>query len=107
MQRVLSVLVLVLACACSRSNVMTTETFNEVSIGSPIALVESKVGKPWRVEESGEGLGTDYIFVQRRYLTPRREQHIHYIFQVDDEGIIFDKKQRLLQDEPMLQWEIK
>lgn len=65
MNKTLCLFSLLLLCACfSRSAVMTADSFDTIQMGTSIAVVESQMGRPYKIHSKG-GNREEYEYIER------------------------------------------
>lgn len=74
------------------SPVMTGQTYDSISIGTPVQVVEKQAGKPYRITDKKEM--KQYYYIERIQTSPSGNAQNTYILTVK-EGIIVDKQCRI------------
>lgn len=72
--------------ACS-SHMMTRQNFQDISLGSSITDVESRVGSPYAVRKGADGT-EEYEYIERYYLNDEVVEENHYILVVKNGQVV-------------------
>jgi len=84
MKHRLSILVLLLLCSCfSRSSYMTSDRFENIQIGTPIASLKPEVGSPYAIHSKG-GAVEEYEYIERIDMGGRTVSENRYFLIVTD-----------------------
>ena len=91
MKHSLLVLALLFLCACfSRTNMMTKENFDEISLGTSIREVETSAGTPYAIHDKPGGK-TEYEYIERIDMGNHLLFENHYFIMVS-EGQVVSKR---------------
>lgn len=78
--------ILLVLTACSTA-MMSSSSFENIPVGSPIVQVEREYGTPYDMALLG-GDVVEYRYIQRIRVGPNSNEQIHYIFRVCNGKII-------------------
>ncbi|MGE5196434.1 MAG: hypothetical protein ACM3JI_03785 [Anaerolineae bacterium] len=93
-RRLWHLLALALLCSCfSRSSMMTQESFDNVTIGTPIVEVRQKVGEPYSIRSKG-GITEEYEYVEKIKMGQQLVSENHYILIVSDGRVVGKREAR-------------
>ncbi len=88
MKKIVAIAVLGILSACfSRSGAMTGDNFDTIQVGTPIATVESQMGKPYKVHSKG-GNRDEYEYVERIDMGQCLVSENHYFLIVVDGQVV-------------------
>ncbi|MBI2742701.1 MAG: hypothetical protein HYX48_02150 [Chlamydiales bacterium] len=82
------ILALILLTSCfSRSAIMTRETFDSISLGTPISDVVAKAGEPYAIHSKGGGL-EEYEYHERFAVDNQFVSEYHYFLKVSQGKVV-------------------
>lgn len=84
---------LALLIGCAQGKIMTYSDFQAVSLGENIAVLQVKEGRPYQINDLGNG-NEEYVYIERLDIGGGRELFREYIFIVSKENRIIEKKVR-------------
>lgn len=86
--RTLCLLGLIFLTACfSRTTLMTRETFDSISLGTPISEVVAKAGEPYSIHSKGGGL-EEYEYHERLAIDNQFVAEYHYFLKVSQGKVV-------------------
>ena len=80
-----------LCCSCfSTSTIMTRQNFDQIQVGTTVADVQAKAGRPFAVYKQGDGT-VEYEYIERIPMGEEIIEENHY-FLVIQKGVVVGKR---------------
>lgn len=70
---------------------MTKNSFEVITVGTPIQLVQEQYGSPYDIEECQQGI-KKYRYIERIATSPTSTDYCYYVFLVGPDGRIIQKR---------------